>query len=299
MAGSSGDSADTSAKVELSVSRYDQVSGVLLAVLIVFGVITALMFMIWLSSRMVWEQPPPAVQVLQDVGGGGRGDTMTPGEQQDFDEPIVEDIPNEQPPVENSLASITSIVAETPELSLEEPSGGQGRGQGTGMGDGRGPGPGGPGTSDGVPAWERWEVQMSATDLETYARQLDSFGVELGVAGGGDPNVTYVSKLAAAKPTVRTGDPRDEKRLRFLHRSGKLREADRRLASKAGVDPQGKVVFQFYTPATYQALLTLENAKMGSRRIAEVRKTVFGVREVNGRYEFYVISQHYNDGSSA
>jgi len=299
MASSPGDSGDSSVKVELGVSRYDQVSGLLLAVLIVFGVITGLMFLVWLSSRIDWKTPAPAVQVLQDVGGGGRGDSVAPGEQQDFEEPIVEDLPNEQPPVEGSLESIAAIVTETPELTLEDLSGGQGRGDGSGMGDGRGVGPGGPGTSDGVPAWERWEVQMAATDLETYARQLDFFGVELGVAGGGDPNVTYISKFSAPKPTVRTGDPRNEKRLRFLHRSGQLREADRILAKKAGVDPQGKVVFQFYTPETYQALLALENAKMGSRRIAEVRKTVFGVREVNGRYEFYILSQHYSDGTSA
>ena len=297
MAQTSIDSAEP--KVELSVSRYDQVSGLLLAVLVVLGVLTSLMFLVWLSTRMAWKRPPPAVQVLQDVGGGGKGSSLSPGDQQDFEEPLLEEMQLEQPPVESSLELISAIVAETPELSLLDDSGGQGNGEGTGMGDGRGIGPGGPGTSDGVPAWERWEIRMSATDLAAYARQLDFFGVELGVAGGGDPNVSYISKLSDPKPTVRIGDPRQETRLRFLHRSGKLRDADRQLAAKAGVDPQGKVVFQFYTPATYQTLLALENSRMGSRRIAEVRKTVFGVREADGRYEFFVISQHYSDGTSS
>ncbi len=287
-----------SAKSELSVSRYDQVSGLLLAVILLLGVITALMFLVWLSSRLVVRRAPPALQILEDVGGGGRGDTLAPGEQFDFEEPI-EQIAADQPPVESTLESISTIVTQTQELSLAEQTGGQGSGQGSGMGDGRGTGPGGPGTSDGIPAWERWEIRMSAANLDTYARQLDFFGVELGVAGGGDPSVRYISNLANAKPTVRVGDPRDEKRLRFLHRSGQLRDADRTLATKAGVDPTGKVVFQFYTPATYQTLLTLENAKMGSRRIIEVRKTVFGVREENGRYEFFVISQEYRDGTAS
>ena len=75
------------------------------------------------------------------------------------------------------------------------------------MGDGRGKGPGGPGTSDGIPAYERWEIRMSAANLDEYAKQLDFFKVEIGVAGGGSPNVDYVSNLAAAKPTVRVGDP--------------------------------------------------------------------------------------------
>jgi hypothetical protein len=43
----------------------------------------------------------------------------------------------------------------------------------------------------------------------------------------------------------------------------------------------------------YQSLLTLENARKGKRRIAEVRRTIFGLRSAGGRYEFYVIDQQY------
>jgi hypothetical protein len=173
------------------------------------------------------------------------------------------------------------------------PGAGIGRGEGTGIGDGRGPGPGGPGTSDGVPVYERWEIRMSAASLDEYARQLDYFRVELGVAGGGNPNVDYIANLAAARPTVRVGIPRDERRLRFLHRSGELRQADRQLAAKAGVNAEGRVVFQFYDENMYRRLLTLEAAHRGTRRIAEVRRTIFGVKKTGALYEFFVIDQHY------
>lgn len=281
----------------MSVSWYDQVSGMLLAVLVILGFVTALMFLVWLSTRLMWRRPVAVVQVLEDVGGGGSGDNLAASEQ-GFEEPLVEELPPTEPPVETTLESISAVVQQTPALDVPEARS-FGKGQGDGLGDGRGKGPGGPGTSDGVPAWERWEVRLTVTTLDVYAKQLDYFQVELGVAGGGDPNVTYLSKLSNPKATIRKGSPKDEKRLRFLHRSGQLREADRMLVSRAGVDPTGRVVFQFYPEQTYQALLAQENAKMGSRRIAEIKKTVFGVREAAGGFEFFVISQEYRDGTSA
>ena len=293
-----------STTTSLVVSRYDQVAGSLLSMLIVMGVLVAALFLVWVASLPVRIPTAAPVKVLEDVGGGGFGDSFTPGMQRDFFEPNSEELPLPQSTettttaITDSIAAVSSVVsAEAQTLDyLEGPSGGHGRGEGTGMGDGRGKGPGGPGTSDGIPAWERWEVRMSAERLEDYARQLDFFGVELGVAGGGNPNVDYITNVSAPKPKVRAGLPKDERRLRFMHRSGQLRQADRQLAEKAGVNTAGRVVFQFYSPQMYNTLLTLENARMGNRRIIEVRRTVFGVRQVRGKYEFYVISQEYRSG---
>ena len=282
----------------MGVSAYDQVAGILIAMLVIVGFIVGLMFLIWWSSRLWLPRPAIPVMVLEDVGGGGSGSGG--GErpvEEEFEEPSTDEIPaTAEPKVEESLDAI-SLAATQPEvvaeLTLGEMSSSSGNGEGTGQGDGRGPGPGGPGTSDGIPSWERWEVRLNASTLDEYARQLDAFKIELALAGGGSPVVTYVSNVSSAKPSVRTGSPKDEKRLRFMHRSGALREADRRLVQKAGVDPAGKVIFQFYSPETYTALLTLENIHKGQRRIIEIRRTVFGVRQTAGKYEFYVIGQDY------
>jgi hypothetical protein len=282
----------------MGVSRYDQVSGMLVAVLCILGFITLMMFMIWLSTRMFWLSPAVPVKVLEDVGGGGSGESFAGGERQ-LEEPSPEEVREvTEPSVVESLQAISSVVtAEAVELEALEGSSSVGRGQGEGTGDGRGKGPGGPGTSDGIPAYDRWEIRMSAGNLDEYARQLDFFQVELGVAGGGNPNVEYASKLATATPRVRQGAPKDEKRLRFLHRSGELRQADRQLVAKAGINVAGRVVFQFYPQETYLQLLTKEHERMGSRRIKDVLRTVFGVRNAGGRYEFYVIDQQYLGGT--
>ena len=280
----------------LRASRYDQVASLLLTSLLVLGCATALMFLVWLSNRMLVSTPAVPVTVLEDVGGGGSGQVL--GSEQQFEEPAPQEVQQKATTAdvsfEQTLSSVASVVAsKVQELDAVYGSPSVGAGEGTGKGDGKGPGPGGPGTADGIPAYERWEIRMSAANLDEYAKQLDFFKVELGVAGGGNPSVDYIANLAAAKPTVRTADPKSEQRLRFLHRSGELRAGDRQLAEKAGVKTEGRIVFQFYDQETYRLLLGLEAAHKGNRRIKEVRRTVFGVRADRGRYEFYVIEQQY------
>lgn len=266
----------------------------LLATLLVMGTVTVLMSIILFANRMFRPQVAPPVTVLEDVGGGGSGTVL--GSEQQFEEPSAGEVPQSgvQLPVDHELQAVAAVVAaKAPDFDAIYGSPTLGSGEGTGTGDGRGKGPGGPGTSDGIPAYERWEIRMSAANLDEYAKQLDFFKVELAVAGGGSPIVEYISNLASAKPTVRVGDPKDEHRLRFLHRSGELRAGDRQLAAKAGVKTDGRVVFQFYNEATYKSLLALEATRKGNRRIKDVRRTVFGVKANQGRYEFYVIDQQY------
>ncbi len=156
-------------------------------------VVTLVMFLVWLSSRVTWVTPAVPVTVLEDVGGGGSGQVL--GSEQQFEEPSPSEVrePTSGVSVEQSLESIATVVAtKAPEFDAVYGSPSLGKGEGTGTGDGRGKGPGGPGTSDGIPAYERWEIRMSAANLDEYAKQLDYFKVELGVVGGGSPNVEYV-----------------------------------------------------------------------------------------------------------
>lgn len=256
------------------------------------------MALAWYSTRM-WIPQPLAVQIglPPDVGGkpGGIGDGI--GERtvaQEFDEPAATESPTPEPKIP-TLDAI-SLAASQPEVLAEfnvgERSSLKGKGKGNKNGDGDDDTEG-PGTEPGVPAWERWEVRLNAATTDEYARQLDFFQIELAVAGGGNSEVIYISQVAAARPHVRTGNPRDEQRLRFMHRSGTLRDADRTLAAKAGVDTEGKVVAQFYSRDMYQTLLALETTARGSRSISDVRRTIFGVKETAGRFEFYVISQEF------
>src|SRR5262245_43981646 len=95
----------------LRVSRYDQVAGLLLATLLVLGVVTLLMFVVWLSSRLFWVAPAVPVTVLEDVGGGGSGQVL--GSEQQFEEPTPQEVrePRAEASVEQTLNSVSTVVA--------------------------------------------------------------------------------------------------------------------------------------------------------------------------------------------
>lgn len=284
--------------VELKTTSYEKASIGLTSILMLFGAITFLMFLIWLSSQWRWDRAVATVG-LEDVGGGGQGDNLT--EDRDMEIPGMDEMPElAEPQVEQSLESITQVVA-SQDLVMDTfgGKGAFGEGEGTGIGDGRGPGSG-PGTMEGIPAWDRWEVRWSASDLNLYKRQLDFFGIEFGIAGGGIKTVDYVKDFTKGTGTVRSGqNPKAEKRIRFLYRDGPLKQADRTIAAAAGVNIDGRIVFHFYSDTMYKQLLALENEKMRPRRISEVLRTVFGIRPVGNGFEFYVIRQDYRTPNPA
>src|SRR5919107_5767372 len=76
--------------VELKTTSYEKASIGLTSILMLFGVITFLMFLIWLSSQWKWERAVATVG-LEDVGGGGKGDNLT--EDRDMEIPGMEEMP--------------------------------------------------------------------------------------------------------------------------------------------------------------------------------------------------------------
>lgn len=289
---------------ELRVSRFDNVAGILLSLLILIGVGVAFLFVMWISGR-VFTQSVPVPVVLEDVAGGGGREDGVLGESMELDAPEAErisleaDIP--QAPVEQTLSLVNDAVAGL-QSDLEDPSfidevqprgGGKskgdgrrpslGTGGGSGGGDGSGSGPG------GFPRHKRWEIYFQeGGTLELYAQQLDFFGIELGVVGSG--NVTYVRRLTQATPEKREGVADDEKRLYMSWRQGGLKQADIALLKRAGIDTQGKIALQFY-PADVENRLAQLEASFAGRTPMQIRRTRFGVRGQPGAFEFYVIDQ--------
>lgn len=276
---------------EMSVNSYDRVSSLLVSVLILFGFIVGLMFLVWLSTR--WKYTPPVVPVVMadELGGGGSG-SGAPGEQQ-LEEVNPEEVKDlQEPPIDQSVQLITDVVS-TQAVDLEALQGassGAGNGQGNGTGDGRGPGPGGPGTATQLPDWE---VRFNATTIELYAQQLDFFGIELGAIGGGKKTVDYASKLSDAKPVARSGTGDQEKRRYLVWRKGPLAAADKTLLAKAGVETSGRVVLQFLPDPTERQMAQLEAEHAKGRKLNQIRRTVFGVKGTAGAFEFFVLEQDY------
>jgi hypothetical protein len=268
----------------LKVSPYDRVSSMLLALLILLGVAVLVLLVIWLTSRIFLRQTAVAVELMEL--GTGEGPL---GGGSELAEPVEEQIEPDQPPVEQTLTTIAEAVAlKTAQLDDPVWSGRAGPGKGPGSGGGSG---GGTGSGSGVA--RRWEVRfIKGNTLETYARQLDFFGIELGVLMPGN-RVIYVFNLSKRKPDTRTAAADQEKRFYLTWRSGELEEADRELLARAGVQSAGRIILKFLTPQLEAHLAGLEKARAG-RYAEKVRRTRFEVRDDGaGRYSFIVVDQSF------
>jgi hypothetical protein len=169
----------------------------------------------------------------------------------------------------------------------EEAISGRGGSTGDGRGLGRGSGPGGTGRR------RRWEVRFPpGNTIESYGRQLDFFGIELGVLMPGN-KVVYASSFSNRTPTRREGEADQEKRYYLTWRGDTgLQQADRELLRRADIDPGRNLILKFISEELERRLLQLERNRAGNRANS-VRTTYFGIRPKGRGYEFYVIDQTY------
>jgi hypothetical protein len=237
----------------MQVSAYERVASMLLAVLTLLGLAVAILLILWLTMQILGSQAAVPVEMEEiGTGEGSFGDSM------EFDAPSGEETEFEEPELQETLAAVADAVAAQAAV-LDDPALTDQFQSGSGAGgSGRTPG------SGGRPGRKRnWEIQFpEGNTLETYARQLDFFGIELGVLMPGD-KVAYAYNLAKPTPDRREGPVDEENRYYLTWRRGDLEEADRELLGRAGIRAEGKAVLKFLPPETEQALASLERTKAG------------------------------------
>ncbi len=273
----------------LQISRYDRVSSLLIALLILLGLAVLILLIIWLTNRIFLGQAAVPVELVQlGDGTGGLGGGM------ELEQPPAEEIGLEtdlpEPAVEETLAAISEAVGtraamlDNPAFS-EQLTGGKSGGS---HGDGRMPGNG----SGGSGVRRHWELHfLEGNTLKSYAKQLDYFGIELGVLLP-EGQVAYASQLAQNTPTTRIGPADAEQRYYLTWRDGELQRADRELLGRAEIQTAGRVVLKFLPPKVETHLAGLEKAYAGDRADS-IRKTEFAIRPDGDGYQFYVLKQSY------
>ncbi|MBI3469574.1 MAG: hypothetical protein HY000_41770 [Planctomycetes bacterium] len=276
----------------MAVSAYEKVASLLLALLILCGISVVCLLVVWFTSR-IFASPPAIPVELVDVGGGRQEGIV--GESLTIEAPDAGEIGRESdlvdPQIQNTLSMVTDAVA-VRQADLDDPAltesdeGGYGGLRGDSRQIGKGLGAGEP----GIPRPQRWEIifQEGAT-LQTYARQLDFFKIELCVIGG-STQVQYALNFTKPQPDRRSGAAGQETRLYMSWRSGTLQAADQELLARAGVPTENRIVVQFIPADVENRLAELEQ-RFANRRQSEIRKTRFGVRSVGNGFEFYVIEQ--------
>jgi hypothetical protein len=147
-----------------------------------------------------------------------------------------------------------------------------------------------PAESDDVRSARNWELHfLRGSTLENYARQLDHFGIELGVLLPGN-KLVYAASVSKPKPQSRNGRADAEKRYYLTWRESEAQQADRELLARAGVPSEGLVILKFLPPALETQLAELEKQHAAGRPGA-IQKTSFGVRVEGDGYALHVIEQ--------
>lgn len=140
-----------------------------------------------------------------------------------------------------------------------------------------------------------WELRFAASDITSYAVQLDHYEIELGCVGK-SKLVDYGSGLSRS-PEMRRGKGSEEKRLYFMWRQeGPLASFDRQLLLRAGIQTEGRQLLKFIPKdleaRLYQAEMQYANSN-GHLKDGEIAKTVFESRPASSGFEFVVVEQRY------
>jgi hypothetical protein len=279
----------------MRVTRYDRVSSFMMA--LIAGTLLAVGFVVmqWFAIR---KPPPMELIPLEMVIGGGFEDG-NPDETLQVESPEQPD-PNASPVdeevEEQELMETLETVVELSNRATQQvqqvmaqssSTGTPGSAVGTGgrpLGAGGGPG-------SGIPAYQRWYIRFNEASAADYARQLDHFGIELAVFYPGTGKLAYAKNFSGS-PTVTNKDQWDDERVYFKWSGGPRERIDRELLQRAGINPAGGQIFQFYPDRTVQLLGTIEQ-NFANRPAKEIRRTYFVVNPQAGGYTFVVTRQTY------
>lgn len=277
----------------MRTSWFDAVTSFLMAVLLMLTSMVGVLFLLWVllpEDELVLTEP---VTEITRVSVGGSATVDSP-----FDVPTKQEtVDFRTTDLETSVQSLVSaaeqMAVDEPTLKTVDPAGDDGSGT-----IGRnGPDQSGDADADIIPRFKRWQIDWKANDLNEYARQLDHFGIELGVVGGTRPGVDLVNEFASNPRARYLERSDDEKRLYFLWtRPSPLQRFEERLLMQAGVSTRDRQILKLIPEELEMQLATLElrhAVSKGHDSVDQIARTVFECVSKGSGYEFRVVSQRY------
>lgn len=270
--------------VETKSSTYDRVNAILVATLVMFGFLFAVLFLIWVTSVVDFSRRTEGPII---VTGEDPGEDKPKGEADDAEDPGVEEFPEvETPQLANALEAVSDSVSSV-QGALEKRSGSAKQmGRGSGFGSREGGGSGG----DGIPEYKRWIINFSAADTDTYAKQLSFFLIDIGVVSEVKQSIKRLVDPAGAKRVINSNRKTEGKNIYFVHKKQRFLAWDRVLANRAGIDTDEALTVQFYNDNTRQIIRGVEAKKLQEvgKTLADVKNTFFKVVPSGNGYKFEV-----------
>lgn len=273
--------------VETGVSRYDIVNGALVSSIALVGFLTTMLFMIWLTTVLEFRSESTQLVAYEQP----YGDEKPEGYEDDILEPGVEEFPEvEEPVLKDALEAVTDAVSSV-RANLEAVDGDS---EVMGSGRGRGSINGGDGTGGGdvIPEYKRWKIEYKSSDINTYAKQLSFFNIDIGAVSINSNDIDRIRDAGGRMQVIASDKAKERKSIFFAHEKRKLQQWDAKLVRRAGASMEGRNTVQFYPESTRAILRQVEGEylRQVARTLPEVQRTYFQIEESGGGFKFKVNS---------
>ncbi len=113
-----------------------------------------------------------------------------------------------------------------------------------------------------VPSSRRWKISYEVDSIEQYKRQLDFFGIEIGVIASRDNDIWRVGMLSSDATVTHSNRADEHDSVWFAHSRPTLKRWDRKIAGDAGLNVQEMLFVQFYPASVQSRILKLEASKL-------------------------------------
>ena len=284
----------------MRTTQYDKASAGMLATVAGLLGFTALLVAIWFTNRLPSAPEPVPIEIVEMPGGYEDGEPDETLElespEEEVPDPAIAETTDDQSQIQEMLETIVELsdsASQQVEMVIQSDAAANSGKVGSASGTGKRPLGMGGGGKGGFPREQRWMIKFDDGDLDTYAKQLDFFKIELGALFP-DGRLVFIKDMSKSKPSkreVKTG--KGEDRLYMTWRGGTRKQADAALFKKAGIpNAQNAMLMHFYAPETEQLLARTEVAYR-NRKSAEIRRTYFNVRKDGAGFKFVVTSQSY------
>lgn len=268
--------------VEIRPSIYDQVSAIVVALILIFGFLLLVLLSIWFK---------PAVDHTRhkDVDFPDPDPKQNKLELKEFIEPGVEEFPEVSVPQLAQMLAATSMAVSTVQGGPE-----------TRIGSNSQSGPGKhiriPGLVGIRPVQKRWSIQFQADNLDSYAKQLSNLNIDVAAIHRSRNSIWRVHDVAGVNKVIETNRQQENTTLRFQNKKTRMRDWDRELCERAGVEVSDTIQSHFYPASAKLKLEELESVAVAqaNRQLKNVRKTTFKVVERGGGFSFEVAEILYH-----
>ena len=265
-------------QTETAVSAYDAVNAFLISFIIVVGSIVSIMFLLWLVSldrQSVFQEVLPVPQNLTEAPVGFATDVHEPG---------IEEFPEvDSPPIAVKLESIAGAVSEVHNCTNDINGNVDTRQTGS------------PQTRTKSED-KRWEICYRATDIQDYSNQLCHFDIDIGIVSTSSNRVVRLQKPGGANKTILSDRQSEQGELYFVHQQRTLNRWDESLIQQNNLGGPDTFTVHFIPRSTRRLLRQLEAEYLNNagKKLADVRKTTFQIKDVGNRFEFEVKSVSYH-----